>query len=179
MWAGETVAVLASGPSLTAELAESVREHRCIVVNHSCRMAPWADMLVALDGNWPQEFRDFAGMRVTGVEDEDLDALYIGPSYERITLAPGHVIETRNSGLTAIRIAAAAGAAKILLLGFDPETRGHWYDDGADAQRQDGEPYPGLTAGLNALISELRAGGIVVERIALPVDQDNREGGNV
>ena len=106
-WQGQTVAVLASGPNMSQEVADALREHRRIVVNFTHRLAPDADMLVALDGNWPQELRDFAGLRVTGVLDDDLDALYIGPRWERVQMAPGHEIEVHNSGLTAIRIAAS------------------------------------------------------------------------
>lgn len=149
-WKGATVAVLASGPSMSAELAQSLREHRTIVVNFACRAAPWADMLVALDGNWPQELREFAGMRVTGVADEDLDALYVGHRSERIMLTPSHQIEVRNSGLMAVRIAAEMGAARIMLAGFDP------------GEAPPGE-YPGLAEGLRAITSELQARGLVVE----------------
>ena len=60
MWEGQTVAVLASGPSLTPALAQRLRVHRTIAVNHAHRLAPWADMLLALDGGWPDELRQFA-----------------------------------------------------------------------------------------------------------------------
>lgn len=106
-WQGQTVAVLASGPNMSQEVADALREHRRIVVNHTHRLAPDADMLVAMDAHWPQEFRDFAGLRVTGVMDDDLDALYIGPRWERVQIAPGHEIEIHDSGLTAVRISAA------------------------------------------------------------------------
>lgn len=163
-WQGETVAVLASGPSMSAEIAEALRSHRTIAVNFACRAAPGADILVALDGNWPQEFRDFAGLRVTGVADDDLDALYAGPFWERVRLAPSHEIEFRNSGLAAIRIAATLGATRIILAGFDAPVRyGHFYDDEVDT----GE-YVGLAAGIATLTAELAARGVAVERYAPP-----------
>lgn len=156
-WAGETVAVLGAGPSLTAAAVESVRQYRTIAANDAHLMG--ADMLVALDGNWPQAFREFAGIRVTGCPDDSLDAMFAGSMYERITLAPGHVVEIRNSGLAAIRIAARLGVKKIILLGFDPETSAH-FNDGAGA----GDPYPHLAAGLAQVIADLTAAGIEVER---------------
>lgn len=163
-WAGQTVAVLATGPSVSQKVADALREHRTIAVNEAIRVAPWADMLVALDGNWPQEFRDFAGLRLSGIDDESLDAFYIGHRFDRVTLAPGHIVEIRNSGLAAVRIAAEMGAARILLAGFDyPEQPGHFYDDEVDT----GE-YIGLAAGLAQLIAELRTAGIAVERFELP-----------
>lgn len=163
-WAGATVAVMGSGPSLTADVADSLRQHRSIAVNYALRLAPWADMLVALDGNWPAEFRAFEGMRVTGIADEGLDALYAGPQYESVQLAPNHQIEIHNSGLAAIRIAAAMGASRIILAGFDPELRGHFYDDEVDTGG-----YVGLSAGLRQITAELKARGIAVEKYAPPV----------
>lgn len=160
LWAGETVAILGAGPSLTEAAVAAVRQHPSIAVNDALLLAPHAAMLVALDGNWPQAYRDFAGLRVAGVVDDELDAYYIGPSYERIEVAPGHTVELRNSGLTALRLAAAGGAARVILVGFDPETSAHFNAlEGAD------QPYPHLAAGLAAIIAELNARGIVVERI--------------
>lgn len=151
-WAGATVAVLAAGPSMTAAVAEAVRAQadRVIVVNNAIRFAPDADMLVALDAGWPQEWRDFGGMLVTGIEDPDLDALYVGHRFERVQMGPSHEIEIRNSGLTAVRLAAELGAARIIRAGFD-------------ATAEDGFPYDGVALGLRAIERELRARGIVVE----------------
>lgn len=161
-WAGQTVAVLASGPSMSAAVASSLREHKTIAVNHTHSLAPWADMLVALDGNWPPEWRAFKGLRVTGVADDTLDALYAGPMYETIALGPNHTVEIRNSGLASVRIAAAMGAARIILAGFDhPARGGHWYDDEIDAGQ-----YIGLAEGLAAITADLAARGIVIDRLA-------------
>ena len=162
-WQGQTVAVLASGPNMSQEVADALREHRRIVVNYTHRLAPDADMLVAMDGNWPQEYRDFAGLRVTGVQDDDLDALYIGPRWERVQLAPGHEIEIHNSGLTAVRIAALMGASRIIMAGFDPENPRHWYDDHVDTGG-----YVGLSQALQAIEAELTAKGVIVERYNAP-----------
>jgi hypothetical protein len=161
-WKGETVAVLGTGPSLTPKVVALLREHRTIAVNFACRLASDADMLVALDGNWPQEFRDFKGMRVTAVADDELDALYVGPRWERVTLAPGHEIEIHNSGLTAIRIAVGMGAGRIILAGFDPTEPGHFYDDEVDTGA-----YVGLAQAMSALTNELTARGVIVERFQL------------
>lgn len=109
-------------------------------------------MLLALDGSpvdgfW-RDARDFAGMKVCGARCED--ALYLPMPHERVTIRAGHVIEIRNSGLAAIRIAATAGARNILLLGFDPHLAlGR---------------YPGMVEGLAAITAELRAIGINCER---------------
>lgn len=157
-WAGETVAVLASGPSMNADVARALGEHRCIAVNYAIRVAPFADMLVALDGHWRQELRDFAGVKVTAVADDTLDALYIGPQWRRVTLRPGHEIEITNSGLTAVELAARMGAARIIMAGFDyPGEVGHFYDSV-------NEPYTGLPEAMAELLDRLRAQGVQIER---------------
>jgi hypothetical protein len=153
IWKGETVAVLASGPSMSQTVADEMRQHKCIAVNHTHRFAPWADMLVVMDLNLDifAEARHFAGMKVCGVASDAVDALYAGPMHERVLMGTNHVIGIRNSGLAAIRIAAAMGAAKIVLAGFDPDLA------------LTGK-YIGLAQGLTALIAELSARGIVVEQ---------------
>ena len=161
-WQGATVAVLASGPSLTQEVADSVKHLPRIAVRRAFRLAPDADLVLALDGppnfGFWAESEGFAGIRVCGVEC-DLDAMYANIPHERATLGPGHQIEVRNNGLAAIRLAAMCGAAKIVLIGFDPEPFAHFYG----AADSDWDKYPGLTKGLAALCAELRAKGVEVE----------------
>ena len=145
MWAGRTVAVLASGPGLTASVAEEIRAAGvpAIVVNTSFRRAPWADLLYAADVPWwlHPEHRDahaFAGLRVT-----------IGTTPEAEGLRPGTVQVLRqagvvgwsdavdelytlgNSGAQALQIAIKAGAARVLLAGFDftRDFGAHWHGD--------------------------------------------------
>ena len=168
-WEGETVAVLASGPSLTQAAADDLAQHRCIAVNYSFLRASGADMLVALDadaGFWARA-AEFKGTRVCGVAVDEIDALYAGPRYERIVMGPNNTIEIRNSGLAAIRIAAQMGAARIILVGFDPDVNAHF--DGRP--KVEGEPaaeYTGLSDGLAALTVELAASGVVVEHYLPP-----------
>jgi hypothetical protein len=157
MWEGETVAVLGAGPDMSAELAESARGHKTIAVNRAVKFAPWADMFVALDPRHPfwADMGDFRGLKVCGVECE-YDALYPGMMYETVTIGPGHTIEIRNNALAAIRIAEQAGAAKILLLGFDPERY-----EAVHAHTG----FFGLVQGLEQIVAELRGKGIVIERV--------------
>lgn len=163
LFAGKTVAVLATGPSMTQELADSVQQYPRIAVRRAMRFAPDAEMLVAIDGavgtlddSFWDDAKDFAGLRVTGTESADLDALYLPMPYEVVTIREGHVVHIRNNGLAAARIAAQGGAAKILLLGFDTE---HYEEVHAHTG------FLGLTEGLAALTAELEAQGIEVERV--------------
>lgn len=162
LWAGQTVAILGAGPDMTAALAESSRGHRTIAVNRAIRFAPWADMFVALDPHHPfweeADALGFRGIRVCGVEC-DIDALYAGMWYETVQMPGGERLQIRNNALAAIRIAAQAGAAKILLLGFDPER----YEE---VHAHTG--FRGLVQGLAQITAELHAAGIAVERIDSP-----------
>lgn len=163
-WAGETVAVLASGPSMNRATADDLKQFRRIAVNHTFQLAPDADMLVALDLDsklWAAA-KNFSGLRVCGVSSDDIDALYAGQMYQRVEMGPCDVIELHNSGLAAIRIAAAMGAARIVLAGFDPDVPGHF---AGRPEATPGQPqHAALSVGLRALISELRAAGVVVDR---------------
>lgn len=159
LWAGETVAVLGAGPDMTAELAETARGFKTIACNQAVKFAPWADMFVALDPRHPfwEAAKGFAGLKIIGVPDSDIDgALYAGMFYETVRMGEGHTIEIRNNALAAIRIAALAGASKILLLGFDPER----YEE---VHAHTG--FYGLVQGLEQIAAELRGKGIEVERV--------------
>lgn len=75
LFRGETVVCIASGPSLTPEICAAVRQAqlagRCkvIVVNSSCVLAPWADVLFFTDSGWydarKELVRDWPGLVVT------------------------------------------------------------------------------------------------------------------
>lgn len=160
IWPGETVAVLGNAPSLSAELATLGRPVRAIAVNRAAAAAPWADMLVSIDANWPAEAEDFIGARIIGFESDSIDAYYMPLPHEQVEVAPGHVLHLRSNLLAAIRIAAMAGAAKILLLGIDIDR----YQALHDA--------PGVGAGLQALIHELAATGVAVEYYQPPPAED-------
>lgn len=128
--AAEAVCI-ASGPSLTAEDCEMVRNWRrvsddrmVIVTNLTFRAVPWADALYAMDRAWwrvyGSEAGSFAGKRycrhrgIIGVEQVPIRAL------------------GSHSGADAIRLAAHLGARKIVLLGYDCQHTGgkrHWHDD--------------------------------------------------
>ena len=70
MWRGQTVAILASGPSMSQAVADRVGEAKvCVVaVNTTVKLAPWADMLYAADDFWIVKYEKlaagFAGLKV-------------------------------------------------------------------------------------------------------------------
>lgn len=132
-WGGRTVACIASGPSLTQEDCDAVRDAglRAIVTNTSFRIAPWADVLFGYDGKWWREHIDevervFTGRRMTMSQ--------LGPKWDvESVYAQGWFRGFGNSGTCAISIAIAAGASRIVLIGFDcafgPLGETHWHGD--------------------------------------------------
>jgi hypothetical protein len=107
-------AVIASGPSLTVELAEQVRG-RCkvIAVSNAFTIAPWADALVSNDAKWWRAYPEalkFAGRKFSGARV---------PGTEMIKSTMTHGVGS-NSGLQGMRVARDMfGAEKILLVAFD------------------------------------------------------------
>lgn len=129
-WDGETVAILASGPSMSQAVADQVRAAGvpALVVNNTFRLAPWADLLYAADSAWWQftpGAQRFDGVKVSCEPVRGIPHLRnagkLGYSDE-----PDCVHTFGNSGAQAIQIAAKAGAARILLCGFD-FTGTHWH----------------------------------------------------
>lgn len=132
-----TAVCLASGPSLTTEDVETIRTWRdaaptgriVLVANNTFRAAPWADALFAMDRRWWDTYyrevaRDFKGR---GFSTAVLPAAY-GVSWVR----PGTIASPGVSGGGCISVAVAAGARRILLLGFDCQHTGgraHWHAD--------------------------------------------------
>lgn len=157
IWSGETAVILASGPSMTAELAASVRGRaRAIAVNNQGiptenaagelvpAFAPWADVLYAADLHFWNHNRAaalaFAGMKVTiqgafpKLQHFEHPAVHVlqnaGP--HGFDDRPTHLRTGRNSGYQAVHLAAHFGATRILLLGFDMKGelgRQHWFGE--------------------------------------------------
>jgi len=118
-----TWAILATGPSMSQEIADYVRgKTGVIAVSNSYLLAPWADALVSNDAAWwkahPEAFkfkgRKFAGAKVEGTELIKRDAHFGGGC---------------NSGFQAMRVANdVLGATKIVLLGLDMQGS-HFFGD--------------------------------------------------
>jgi len=159
-WPHCTVVIIASGPSLTVKDCALVEEwrawnlsrRRVIVVNSSCVLAKFSDVLYAGDLRWWEEYYKqtrewFAGQLWT----EDLEALascdrlhYIASErYDGLNLRRGKINQGGNSGFQALGLAFQSGADRILLVGYDMQDRviapddppqpvdnlGHWHPD--------------------------------------------------
>jgi hypothetical protein len=173
LFAGKTVAILGSGPSMTKEIADAVQHLPRICARYGCTFALDADMVVAVDdypnignpipgtdgpdtGFWPYALENFPGLKITASESENLppEVMFFWHRWELVTVStvPSHIVEFRNNYMSAIHVAEQGGAKKILLLGLDPEL----YDSKYGIF---------LTAGIKQLTAELQAKSIEVERI--------------
>lgn len=124
-WSGRTVASIASGPSLTAEDCATVRAARVptIVTNTTFRDCLWADALFGFDYAWwrvhleevcASGFRGRLFCQSSQWPRRALEWPGIHPAYRSFG----------NSGACAIALAIAAGARRIVLLGYDAQASG-------------------------------------------------------
>lgn len=142
-WTTKPAVVIASGPSLADDQLQAVeqahREQRVhvVAVNNTAERAPWADIVymgdfTCLRHYHPRLAKLCSGEWVTqcraGAERWKLT--HVKPcSNKGMTLERIHM--NGNSGAQAINVAAAFGANRILLLGFDMKAdklgRDHWF----------------------------------------------------
>jgi hypothetical protein len=134
-WRGRTVVVLASGPSLTPEDIEAVRQANMptIVTNTTFRSALWADMIIGFDAKFwerygPEIGRTFSGRRVSmahslRIAGCEIETTYNVPWFEGVG----------NSGACAVAMAVAGRAQRVILLGMDceikPGSKAHHHGD--------------------------------------------------
>lgn len=129
-WSGETVFVIATGPSLTEEAVEKVRASglHTIGVNDAYRRAPFLDVLYFADSKWydwhKEALKAFPGDLLTiwasgnRVEDPRVHIIR-NAGGGGLSLKPDALCTGSNSGYQALNLAVLAGPARIALLGFD------------------------------------------------------------
>lgn len=139
-WRGETIAIVASGPSAKKAGVELLRDKvRVIAVNESWQLCPWADALYACDGNWwrlHDGVKKFNGLKLS----QDQVACDLYSDIRKITIVdihcdkimtekPGHVGAGGNSGFQCLNLAAQFGGKRILLVGYDMRVDygEHWH----------------------------------------------------
>lgn len=145
-WTGETVTIVASGPSAkSADLSLVKGRAKVIAIKQCIDLCPWADMVYGCDAAWwlhRLKLPDYLGMKVcwkgNGLREiDDFLTVEIGINADpRVKYTddlligePGLVGGGGNSGFQAMNLAVNLGAPKIVLVGFDMNRRGgvHWY----------------------------------------------------
>lgn len=127
---GETVVILATGPSLNEEQVNRVKgKARVLTINNAYQLAPWADIHVACNDDWwdyywkkDEVLRDMSADKWTRYKHQ---AKKFGINYidsvDKTGLShdPSVVHINKGSGPLAINIATLYGFKKIILLGHD------------------------------------------------------------
>lgn len=146
-WAGEPCFVVATGPSLTEEVIQTVRmarwlhQWRVIAVNDAYRVMPWADAMYACDNHWwlkvERDFSKFQGELWTSHEEINHphevhanDAREVIAKFPQVRLVAGRdgsefsfnpefIRYGHTSGFQAMNLSLLKGCREIVLVGFD------------------------------------------------------------
>lgn len=197
-WIGKTVVLLASGPSLTREQAEAVGithaagEVRCIAVNDTYLVAPWADVHYAADSSWHSWHTAGIAKPMLGLTAEQVRAAWAGFAGQKCTIQssganvtdeavhmmrnrdhpmhglglsmePQYLVTGRNSGFQALNLAVLAGAKTIILLGYDgQEVAGKHHFHGEHPRPTDPRIYEQCRRAMSAAEHALSKAGVEV-----------------
>jgi hypothetical protein len=124
-WEGQTVAIFASGPSMTSAVAEQYRALRSIAINNQAMdCAPWADIIYGSDLKWWLHYwplvAKLPGRKVSVQIGKPLEGVeYLRPSSQVFDERPEYLSTGANSGYAALCLACKLGAARVLLCGYD------------------------------------------------------------
>lgn len=147
LWPKSTIAVIASGPSLTQADCDYVRGRvtATIAINESYQRAPWADVLYGCDGEkfwrWNKGVPSFTGRKYMMDKEKYKNSSGIPKDIPRLRdagetglcLDPSALANGQNSAYQGINLAVHFGARRIVLLGVDlkngAKNRKHWHDD--------------------------------------------------
>ena len=123
-WQGQTVAVIASGPSLNRKDCDLIQKSGLptIAVNHSWKLARFCDVLYAGDACWWDEYGAEVGISADRWTCTRQAAHKHGINLHKIS-------GSYNSGSRAIQFAIEQGAVRVILLGFDCSLDNgvHWH----------------------------------------------------
>lgn len=136
-WADSPCFILASGPSLTADVIHKVRMTRIVdkwnvlAINDCYKLAPWADAMYACDNAWWEIHGNyFKGQKWACHQEMDgnnklalaerLDLnLVRSQDGDTFSVDPGVIHHGSNSGFQAVNLAIHFGCKYIVLVGFD------------------------------------------------------------
>lgn len=138
-WKGDSVAIIASGPSAKKAGVEFLKGRtRVIAIKKSYELAPFADVVYGCDGPWWRSvngLKEFKGLKLAydqsvcneyGLQRVEIP---VPKSDDLMFDKIGTVGAAGNSGFQALNLALQFGAKQILLVGFDMHGRSgeHWY----------------------------------------------------
>lgn len=124
-WEGQTVAIFASGPSMSSAVADRCREFRTIAINNQAiDCAPWADIIYGSDLKWWKHYwpvvAKLPGRKLSVEIGKPLHGVeYLRPSSQVFDERPSYLSTGANSGYAALCLGVKLGASRIFLFGYD------------------------------------------------------------
>lgn len=124
-WDGQSVFVIAGGPSVTQEQVDKLQGRRVIAIKLSVEKAPFADVLFFADPKWFVDHKPvvkgFKGIVATSAILNGVDWLKKLRKTDPpgLCVTPDGVMVRRTSTTGAINLAVHYGAKQIVLLGAD------------------------------------------------------------
>jgi hypothetical protein len=172
-WEGETVVIVASGPSLSQEQLDVATESgaRVLGIKDNYRLLPDMDLLYNCDQWWWDEYIDDvrASVDCPMVTQDRMsaanyrDLLWVEGIKEKGLSADPTAIHTGcNSGYQAINLAVHLGVKRIILLGYDMQPAGgcdHWFGAHPHGRRP---PFWMMIPCFDTIVEPLRRLGIEV-----------------
>lgn len=141
MFAGEVVCIIGGGPSLKTFDISITKGQRCIAVNNSYKIAPWADILHFADAEWWRWHQErvtdkFKGIVTTATSDvQTVNAPFVKRFWRNrneFSMDPTR-LHGWDGGTQAVNMAFHLGAAKIVLFGIDmqpaPDGSTQWHNE--------------------------------------------------
>lgn len=149
--------------------AHDAQQARCVAVNDAYLWAPWADVQYAADPHWHRWHTEGIDKPRLGLSATDVRARWAAFAGQKCSIESGgsgkipdnvHLLRNRdypnhglglstdqralvtgrNGGFQALNLCALAGAARILLLGFDGKPGVHWHGGHPITTPQDAYP---------------------------------------
>lgn len=100
-----------------------------IVANTTFRIAPWADLLFAMDRQWWEMHKDEVALTFRG---ERVSSNPVPSKYQVRRMPPSELKAFGNSGAACVSLAVLSGAERVVMLGYDcqkTEGKAHWHGD--------------------------------------------------
>ena len=176
VYAGQTVAILATGPSLSEADAWRVHALKVIAISDALRLPPRADVLYSSDARWWDHHQPFFyGLKLGLAPAPAFPGVFtLRPDTESVfsddptALATGRggdgYAHYNSSGYQAINLAVLLGAKRILLLGYDlrvADGKHHFFGDHPRAFGQ-ADHYASMRGAFIKLPQALAARGVEV-----------------
>jgi len=178
LWPGSTVAVLATGPSLTQEDCDYLQgKCQVVCVNDAHMLAPWAPVLYSSDRRWWPHHKGvpkFQGLKYgVGCGVRKANPFMHLPDIQVLRNSGMHGLDPdpsalrtgRNSGHAAINLAIHLGAVRVLLLGYNMSYTGgkaHFFGNHPPGLAQSSGLFPGFIKTYQSMVKPLADMGVEV-----------------